>query len=142
MPTTGMSTSASVPGSSMNGWSRGTSAETSSPSMQATFSPLSPSSRAISIVRSAAARGLAAPMLVIMTVPAARQAGSSALHAALEMRIIAARRIGHAVAVAEGDGALAQAFQHHGVELAALDQIDRRLEPVGGKARAGADAEA
>ena len=78
MPTTGMPTSASVPGSSMNGASRGTAADTSSPSMQATFSPLRPSSRAISTVRSAAARGLAAPMLLIMRVPAARQAGSSA----------------------------------------------------------------
>ena len=46
--------------------------------MQATFRPWRPSSRAIENVRSAAARGLAAPMLVIMTVPALRQAGSSA----------------------------------------------------------------
>ena len=78
MPTTGISMSASVPGSSMNGWFFGTSADTSSPSMQATFRPFSPSSRAIDNVRSAAARGLAAPMLVIMMVPALRQAGSSA----------------------------------------------------------------
>ena len=41
----------------------------------------------------------------------------------------------------EGDRALAQTFQHDGVELAALDQIDGGVEPVGGEARAGADAE-
>ena len=63
-------------------------------------------------------------------------------HAALEMRVVAARGIGHAVAVGEGDGALAEAFEHDDVELAALDQIDGRLQPVGGEARAGADAEA
>ena len=67
--------------------------------------------------------------------------GQQRAHAPLQQRIVAARGIGHAVAVGEGDRALAQAFQHDGVELAALDQIDGGVEPVGGEARAGADAE-
>jgi hypothetical protein len=58
--------------------SRGAVPVTSSPSMQAIFRPVRPSSRAISSVRCAAARGLAAPILVMILVPAARQAGSSA----------------------------------------------------------------
>ena len=41
----------------------------------------------------------------------------------------------------KGDGALAEAFEHHHVERAAAREIDRRIEPVGGKARAGADPE-
>ena len=44
------------------------------------------------------------------------------------------------VAMAEGHGAFAQAFQYQDIEFAALDEIDRRVEPVGGKASAGADA--
>ena len=61
-------------------------------------------------------------------------------HAPLKMRVIAALGVGHAVAVGEGDGALAETFQHDGIERAALDQIDGGLQPVGGEARAGADA--
>src|SRR5215207_7773030 len=78
MPTTGRSTSASVPGSSISGVSGATRSEISSPSMQATLNPDSPSSAAIATVRSAAARGFAAPILVMITVPASRHGGSSA----------------------------------------------------------------
>src|SRR5581483_7603022 len=62
-------------------------------------------------------------------------------HTAFKMRVIAALRVDHAVAVAEGHGALAEALQHHGVEPAALCEIDRWLKPVGGKTGAGSDAE-
>ena len=57
------------------------------------------------------------------------------------MRVIAAPRIGHAVAMGESDRALAQAFEHQHVESPRCGEIDRRLEPVGGKSGAGADAE-
>jgi hypothetical protein len=51
------------------------------------------------------------------------------------MRIIAARGIGHAVAMTEGDGPLAQALEHHHIEFALAGEIDRRIETVGGKTR-------
>ena len=66
--------------------------------------------------------------------------GQQRPHTALEQGVVAARGIGHAVAMAERHRALAQAFQHERVELAALDQIDRRIEPVGGETSAGAEA--
>src|SRR5471032_2764162 len=56
------------------------------------------------------------------------------------MCVVTALGVGHPIAMAEGYGALAQAFEHHDIELAAFDQIDRRIEPVGGKSRAGTDA--
>ena len=67
--------------------------------------------------------------------------GQQRPHAPVEQRIVTARGIGHAVAMAERHRALAQAFQHDGVEFAAADQIDGRLQPVGGKTRSRADAE-
>ena len=141
MPTTGMPTSASVPGSSMNGASRGTTAETSSPSMQATFESLE-AEFARDLDGALGRRARVGGAHVGDDRRAGRAAGrQQRAHAALELRVIAARGIGHAVAMAEGHGALAEAFQHDGIELAALDQIDRRLEPVGGKAGAGADPE-
>ena len=57
------------------------------------------------------------------------------------MRVITARGVSHSIAVAEGHGALAQAFEHHDVELAALREINGRVEPIGGKARPRADTE-
>ena len=69
---------------------------------------------------------------------ARRHAGrQERMHAALEMRVVASRRVRHAIAMAEGHRALAQAFQHQYVEFAALDQVDRRDGPVGGEARPG-----
>ena len=56
------------------------------------------------------------------------------------MRIVAARRINYAVAVAKGDGAFAEAFQDHNVEIALLGEIDRRVQPVSRKSCSGADA--
>ena len=50
---------------------------TSSPSTQATFRPVSPSSRAMSTTSNAAARGLATPMLVTILVPLAWQCAST-----------------------------------------------------------------
>src|SRR5579862_8003693 len=132
-----MPTSERFPGSSMNGWSRGTTCVTSSPSMLATLSPLNPSLRATSIVRAAAARGLAAPMLVTMTVPAGRQ---QRVHSHFEMRIVAARRVDYAVAVAKGDGAFAETFQDHDVEIALFGEIDRGVQPISRKPCSGADA--
>ena len=109
--------------------------------MQATFRPLRPSSRAID--ERALGRGARIGRAHVGDHHGAGFAagGQQRAHAPLEQRIIAALGIGHAVAVGEGDRALAQTFQHDGVELAALDQIDGGVEPVGGEARAGADAE-
>jgi hypothetical protein len=67
-----------------------------------------------------------------------RQQGA---HAPVEQRIVTFARIGHTVAMCEGDRALAEAFQYEYVEITTLDQIDRRFEAVGGKSGAGADAE-
>src|SRR5665213_1551695 len=151
MPTTGMSISASVPGSSMNGWLAGTRAVTSSPSMQATLRPFKPSSRAIVSVRSAAARGLAAPILVIMTVPALRQAGTVMItnmgaanpRAAAERTLTIARELGLQglkVACIEGDDvtALVPANQPFMDEPGTLADID--MPVVGMNAYLGADA--
>ena len=62
-------------------------------------------------------------------------------HAALEMGVVAAARVGHAVAVSKGNRTLAEALEHHDIEFAAARKVDRRIEPVGGKSRAGADPE-
>jgi hypothetical protein len=43
--------------------------------------------------------------------------------------------------VAEGQRALADALEHDHFEPAFLDQLDRRLEPVGREPGTGADAE-
>jgi hypothetical protein len=74
-----------------------------------------------------------------------RGAGSAArrqqrLHAAAEMRIVASLRVGHSIAMGECYGALTQAFQHHDIEFAELDQIDSRIEPIRSEAGSGADA--
>jgi hypothetical protein len=41
----------------------------------------------------------------------------------------------------EGDSALAETFEHHDVERAALGQIDGWIETVGGKAGTRSDAQ-
>ena len=55
-----------------------TSSVTSSPTTAATFSEAMPSSRPISSTRFAAARGLAAPMLVMIFTPFCLASGSTA----------------------------------------------------------------
>ena len=67
-----------------------------------------------------------------------RQQGA---HSAIEESVVTAAWIGHPVSMGEGDGTLAEAFEHHRVEFAAPRKIDGRLEAIGGKTRAGSDAE-
>jgi len=56
-----------------------------------------------------------------------------AAHAGAQLRVIAACRVQHAVAMAERHGALADALEHQVVQRTALREIDRRAQPVGGE---------
>ena len=69
---------------------------------------------------------------------AERQDGAQA---PLEQRVVAGLRVGHAIAMAKGQRALADALEHDRIELALGDQVHRRIEPVGREPGAGAEAE-
>ena len=60
-------------------------------------------------------------------------------HAPFEQRVVAVGRIVQPAQLRERDGALAEALQHQVVELAALGEDERGLEPVALEARAAAD---
>jgi hypothetical protein len=59
----------------------------------------------------------------------------------LEERIVAGLGIGHAIAMAERESALADALEDDRIEPPPGDQIDRRLETIGREPGAGAEAE-
>ena len=61
--------------------------------------------------------------------------------APLEERIIAGLGIGHPVAMAEREGALADALEHDRIEPALRDEFDRRIEAIGGEPGAGAETD-
>jgi len=65
--------------------------------------------------------------------------GHEHLHAPQEHAAEAARRIGQPLLLGERDGALGEAFQHEEVDRRALDELERRLQPVAGEAGAAAD---
>ena len=68
--------------------------------------------------------------------------GQHGLEALDEVRRVAALGVLQAREVLARDGALGETLEHEIVELAALGQIDGRLEAVVGEAGAGADADA
>jgi hypothetical protein len=51
------------------------------------------------------------------------------------MGIVTAGRIGHAIPMGEGDGAFAQALEHHHVERTSVRKIYCRIEPICCKTR-------
>ena len=54
-------------------------------------------------------------------------------------RVVAARRIAPPAQLRERDGALGEALEHEIVELAALGEVERRIEAVAREARAAAE---
>ena len=62
-------------------------------------------------------------------------------HPARQQWVEAAGRVGLPVAVSEGQGALADAFEHQDVEGTVQCEFNGRIQPVGGEAGAAADSE-
>ena len=71
----------------------------------------------------------------------ARAERQNGAQASLEQRIVARLRVGHAIAVAEGERTLADALEHDDIELTLGDQLDRRVEPVSREPGAGAETD-
>ena len=79
-------------------------------------------------------------MLVTIRVPCARQGRQHGAHAPRQQRVVAGRRVGHAVTMAERHRAFADALEHDRVEPPLRDQIQRRIQPIGREPGAGAEA--
>jgi hypothetical protein len=61
--------------------------------------------------------------------------------APFQQRVVAGLRLRHAIAMAEGQGALADALEHDRIEPALGHQVHGRIEPVGREAGPRGEAE-
>ena len=91
--------------------------------------------------RAAAAGGFAAPMLVMMRTPRRRALGQHGVHALVEQRIESGVGVRRLRLLRQRDRPLGQALEDEDVEIAALDELDGRLDAVAGIAGAAADAQ-
>ena len=90
-------------------------------------------------VRSAAATGFAAPILVTIRMPLRAAERQHRAQPVGEQGIVAGRRVLELCLLGQRDGALGEALEDQVVEIALLGQLDGRLDPVAGIARACAD---
>ena len=90
-------------------------------------------------VASAAAAGLAAPMLVTIFTLFLAQIGQDRPHARREQRIVAGVRVLHLDLLRERDRPLGEAFEHEVVETALFGELHGGLDPVSRIACAGTD---